>query len=589
MLTIIADSNRVIFLLFGGHSMFIKRLRNLKLGWKYSLALIFSLILFIISSLFIFNEMQNIKEQLSALERRGDRAIKTTEMMSMFREKNVIIADYINSPEETFVIAYEEKRKEFNDLQEELKSSIDTDAEVELFTYIQNSDSKMNEVFLNELVKDVNQGNSDNIKSNRDFTQALSNEAVRYLGELREINNNSHQQALKDTKDSVNRSILILFISIGISIVLGLFIAIMINRLIQKTLNNVIHMATEISNGNLLVEKSDYDSKDELGQLSSAMNKMLFNLRDMIKQISNVSETVSSQSEVLTQSANEVKESGTQVAATMQELSIGSESQANASSELAETMGTFADKIKESNTFGETIVFSSVSVQMLTEEGGHLMKSSINQMGKINDIVKISVEKVKKLDQQSKEISKLVGVIQSIAEQTNLLALNAAIEAARAGEHGKGFAVVASEVRKLAEQVSLSISDITGIVNNIQVESNNVVSSLEEGYREVEKGTEDIETTGKTFDKIHVSITEVVDKIQGVAIRLSDIDQECAKMNSSIGDIAAISEESAAGIEQTAASIQQTSTSMEEIAGNAEHLSKLSEDLNSLVMRFKNR
>lgn len=560
--------------------------KNLKLGWKYSLALIFSFILFLVSSLVIFHEMQNIQDQLSALERRGDRAIKTTEMMSIFREKNVLIADYIHSPEEKFAVAYDEKQKEFNALQEELSSSINTKEEEQLFTYIRNSDSQMNDVFLDKIVKDVAKGNTDNINSNRIFTQALSNEAVRYLGELREIINDSRQEALQDTKASISRSILVLFISIGIAIILGVIIAIVVNRLIQKSLNNVIFMAKEISNGNLLVETNDYDSKDELGQLSSAMNSMLLNLREMIHRISNVSETVSSQSEELTQSSNEVKESGIQVAATMQELSLGSESQANASSQLAETMSTFSEKIKESNMFGETIVFSAVSVQSLTEDGRLLMNSSIDQMNKINKIVKESVEKVKTLDQQSKEISKLVGVIQSIAEQTNLLALNAAIEAARAGEHGKGFAVVASEVRKLAEQVSLSITDITGIVHNIQLESNNVVTSLEKGYSEVEKGTDDIETTGKTFDEIHHAISEVVDKIQGVAIRLSDIDQECGKMSNSIEDIASISEESAAGVEQTAASIQQTSTSMEEIAGSAEQLAKLSEELNGLIRKF---
>lgn len=560
--------------------------KNLKLGWKYSLALIFSFILFLVSSFVIFYEMQNIQDQLSALERRGDRAIKTTEMMSIFREKNVLIADYIHSPEEKFAVAYEDKRKEFNALQEELSSSIKTKEEEQLFTYIRNSDSQMNDVFLNKIVKDVANGNTDNINSNRIFTQALSNEAVRYLGELRDIINDSRQEALQDTKASISRSIFVLFISIGIAIILGVIIAIVVNRLIQKSLNNVIHMAKEISNGNLLVDTNDYDSKDELGQLSSAMNSMLLNLREMIHRISSVSETVSSQSEELTQSSNEVKESGIQVAATMQELSLGSESQANASSQLAESMSTFSEKIKESNTFGETIVFSAVSVQSLTEDGRLLMNSSIDQMDKINKIVKESVEKVKTLDQQSKEISKLIGVIQSIAEQTNLLALNAAIEAARAGEHGKGFAVVASEVRKLAEQVSLSITDITGIVQNIQLESNNVVTSLEKGYSEVEKGTEDIQTTGKTFDEIHQSISEVVDKIQGVAIRLSDIDQECGKMSNSIEDIASISEESAAGVEQTAASIQQTSTSMEEIAGSAEQLAKLSEELNGLIRKF---
>jgi methyl-accepting chemotaxis protein len=104
----------------------------------------------------------------------------------------------------------------------------------------------------------------------------------------------------------------------------------------------------------------------------------------------------------------------------------------------------------------------------MTEDGKRSMDLSVDQMSKINAIVLRSVEKVQKLDAKSKEVSKLVQVIQEIADHTNLLALNAAIEAARAGEHGKGFAVVADEVRKLAEQVSQSLSEITASVNTIQ-------------------------------------------------------------------------------------------------------------------------
>ncbi|UHA61510.1 methyl-accepting chemotaxis protein [Metabacillus litoralis] len=567
--------------------MLFKRFKNLKLGVKYNLALSISIILFTISAFFIYNEMQEIQDQLSALERRGERAVKTADMAGIFRDKDGRIADYINSPDEKFVTDFEEKRALFNSLQEELKSSIDTKREEELFNFIQNSDNEMNRVFLEEIVPEVESGSTEGLDANRKLTQALSNEVVGHLVELKEMINEARDKAIVATEASIKETIIIIFSAIIFNIIIGVIIAFFINRQIKQKLNNVINMATEISNGNLLVEESEYDSKDEIGQLSLAMNSMLVNLRDMIKQISNVSENVSEQSVVLTQSSAEVKEGSSQVAVTMQELSAGAETQANDASDLAETMSGFVDKIKESNSFGETIVFSAVSAQGLTEEGTRLMESSISQMDKINTIVKESVDKVKQLDTQSKEISNLVGVIQSIAEQTNLLALNAAIEAARAGEHGKGFAVVASEVRKLAEQVTLSVSDITGIVNSIQKESNNVVMSLEEGYSEVVKGTSDIQTTGKTFEEIHLAITEVVDKIQGVAMRLSDIDIECGKMNNSISNIASISEESAAGIEQTSASIQQTSTSMEEIARSAEGLTELSDDLNGLIKRFE--
>ena len=134
--------------------------------------------------------------------------------------------------------------------------------------------------------------------------------------------------------------------------------------------------------------------------------------------------------------------------------------------------------LKVSNTSNEILT--------LTDEGIQLMNHSIQQMSTIDQIVKDAVDKVKGLETQSQEISTLVQVIKDISDQTNLLALNAAIEAARAGENGRGFSVVANEVKKLAEQVSDSVGDITGIVNKIQKESKLVVNALVNGYKEVD-------------------------------------------------------------------------------------------------------
>jgi len=241
----------------------------------------------------------------------------------------------------------------------------------------------------------------------------------------------------------------------------------------------------------------------------------------------------------------------------------------------------------ETNRHGGHIHQSSVDVLALTEEGNQLMATSNNQMVKIDSIVQNAVVRVKKLDAQAQEISKLVVVIKDIADQTNLLALNAAIEAARAGEHGKGFAVVADEVRKLAEQVAFSVNDITGIVTNIQQDFDVVTSSLEGGYQEVQAGTNQIKATSETFNTISESINEVVESVKLISINLSAVSEDGQKMNSAIQEIAAVAEESAAGVEQTTATTEQTSSSMEEMTGKSEQLSELALKLKGLVSQFK--
>ncbi|AMO86470.1 Methyl-accepting chemotaxis protein [Solibacillus isronensis B3W22] len=379
----------------------------------------------------------------------------------------------------------------------------------------------------------------------------------------------------------------IILIVSGISIILGVIIIWFSANLITKPILKVTEQMGYLANGDLTKELLLIKSKDEISRLADAMNLLHKNLRNSMKKVSETSETLTSHSEELSQSADEVKMGSEQVASTVQELAAGSETQANNASDLASVMNTFVETVQEANESGLRIEGNSKAVLSMTSDGAELMKQSIQQMEKIHSIVNESVEKVAGLDKQSQEISNLVTVIKDVADQTNLLALNAAIEAARAGEHGKGFAVVADEVRKLAEQVSNSVTDITGIVDNIQKETFIVSDSLKVGYKEVELGKTQIESTGETFEGISVAVTEMVNSITTIGKNLSEISASTQEMNSSVVEIASVSEESAAGIEQTSASVQQTSSIMEEVAGSSKHLANLAEELNTLVREFK--
>ncbi|MDL4839353.1 methyl-accepting chemotaxis protein [Aquibacillus rhizosphaerae] len=370
-------------------------------------------------------------------------------------------------------------------------------------------------------------------------------------------------------------------------VLISLITAIIVSNMISKPIKRVSERMDLIANSDLSNEPLVSNASDEIGVLVNATNKVNQNLKVLIAEISDVSESVSTQSGQLTLATIEVKEGSNQIASTMQELSSGADSQANHASELATSMTNFTEKIHQANDSGEIIYKSSQHVIGLSDEGKRSMDSSISQMGTIDKIVQDAVVKVKGLDQQSQKITKLVGVIKDIADQTNLLALNAAIEAARAGEHGKGFAVVADEVRKLAEQVSLSVTDITQIVKSIQNETTSVTESLTVGYKEVEGGMSQIVSTGDTFEQINQSLIEMAEGIKTISTNLSGIASNSEDMNKAVEEIAAVSEESAAGIEQTSASVQQTGSSMEEVATSSNELASLTERLNSLIARFK--
>lgn len=415
------------------------------------------------------------------------------------------------------------------------------------------------------------------------LTVKLNKESEELYNWLVEIADQNIEETKSDAASSLIRALIISIVAVIISILLG----IALSNMISKPMRLVMNQMKRIAGGDLTYENIKVKSKDEIGQLVTATNEMADSMRNMLKEINKVSETVSSHSEELTQSTNEVSAGSEQIATTMQELAAGSETQANSASELSASMTEFSTKVQEANEYGEQIQVTSNQVMDMTNDGSQLMDGSTKQMTMINEIVKESVQKVSDLNHQSQEISHLVTVIKEIADQTNLLALNAAIEAARAGEHGRGFSVVAEEVRKLAEQTGSSVSEITGIVENIQKGFETVTSSLQDGYKEVEKGTTQIETTGKTFNNISLSVKEMVDGIKRISTNLSDISASSQEMSSSIQEIAATAEEAAAGVEQTAATVQQTNSSMEEIAGSSVELAKLSEQLNVLVRKFK--
>lgn len=389
------------------------------------------------------------------------------------------------------------------------------------------------------------------------------------------------------TGESSLRIILILAISV---IVVAVFIALVTAQSISRPINKVVEKLTAISQGNLLSEPLTAKEKDETGKLAQASNIMQDRLKEIIQNISAVSEALSMNSTELSESAHEVMSGTDQVAVTMQELAEGAETQATSASDLATLMDSFSQKVLFTSKNGDQINRLSTQVLEQSTQGSELMTDSEKQMKKIDQLVLDSVNKVNRLDEETQEISKLVSIIQEIANQTNLLALNAAIEAARAGEEGKGFAVVAEEVRKLAEQVEVSVGDITGFVENIQVESKNVSHALLEGYKEVEEGTSKIQKTGETFNQITKTLDKMAKNISTINTNLSQVEESTDQMNQSIEEIASTSQESAAGVEETSAATEQINSSMEEVAGNGGKVTQLvllSEDMKRVVSEFQ--
>src|SRR5690625_3336266 len=458
---------------------------NIKIGQKYLVAFIISAILFLMTGSVVYYFLSVASKDIKVIEEESLRANEMAKLASLFQAKDTQMADLIITENESYIQSFEETSEEFNAIVENLEPYMRTEEEKELFKHIKNNDDRLN-LMLNNIANTLlNEHISIDDTLLRRQSTVLLTTTVGYVEELIDIMQGEQSRSVKNANSSLNQTIIILFLAGIIALISGSIFIFLISRHITRNLNNIVQTTTNISQGKLNVPEITYRGKDEIGQLAASVNTMRRNIHNILLKVAGASQAVAASSEELTQSANEVKEGSEQITVTMEELASGSETQANSAVDLSESMNSFVKMVQASEKYGSDVAATSDNVTKATHEGTQLMNEAIQQMEQIHTIMSESVTQVQGLDQQSEEISKLVAVIQDIADQTNLLALNAAIEAARAGEHGKGFAVVADEVRKLAEQVGASVTEITGIVSNIQQETDHVVESLNSGYEEV--------------------------------------------------------------------------------------------------------
>lgn len=564
----------------------LRKLVNFK-SIQTKMLLGFSVIILLVVMLIGFNlyVLKHVNQTTSnVLHKELPLLIADEELVSLMHERMGAVRAYVISGDASYKEQFNQATEEAMHQQEKIEKLASNS---EAYTDLLQGTVEWRDFVISDVFNVYDQGNKElameNLLKADEYVGPLAN-GYQELAENREAHIISlEENILSDGKQTINFDIII-----SVVVVLsGVIIAIITSRALTKPVRVLNERMGLIAKGDLSAPPIQTHLRDEIGELISSTNEMNHTMRNLLNRINEASETVSSQSEELTQSTNEVKAGTEQISITMEELASGSEVQANHASDLTETMGLFARRIEQASQGGEGVQTASTQVLDMTNEGAVLMHSSMEQMKVIDEIVHHAVERVKGFDHQAKQITELVSVIREIAEQTNLLALNAAIEAARAGEHGKGFAVVADEVRKLAEQSSVSVQDISQIVNDIQSESSSVALLLQDSYDEVEEGTAQITATGDTFSHINTAMTDMTTHIKQVSTVLSEVVASTQEINTSIQEIAAVSEESAAGVEETSASSQQASSAMEEVASSSSGLAGLAEELNGLVRQFK--
>lgn len=406
---------------------------------------------------------------------------------------------------------------------------------------------------------------SGGIKQVSDANAAMDSykNAVARMEDTLQIEDAEHVSRMADRKqlaEATNRRTLwTLLVAVMAGVAVGGLVSVTITRRITKPIDSVVHAMQRILHGDLTGEELSITSSDELGDLGRATNEMQKSLRTMIGSVSTSAERIAIASE--------------EFSATAAEQAQGAENQKDQTHQVAAAMlqmSSTVAQVAENSTKASEASRKAADTARL---GGQIVEDTLAKMRAIADSVGHTAKRVQELGKSSNQIGEIIGVIDDIADQTNLLALNAAIEAARAGEQGRGFAVVADEVRKLAERTSKATKEITQMIQNIQTETHSAVEAMQAGTKQVELGVESTTQAGNSLHEIIKTSELVGDMILLIASASTEQSSASDEINVNIEQIAKIAQETAAGSQESAKAVHE--------------LSKLATNLQTIVNKFR--
>ncbi|WP_280149995.1 methyl-accepting chemotaxis protein TlpC [Bacillus subtilis] len=434
---------------------------------------------------------------------------------------------------------------------------------------------------------------------------AVLKKGKRFYGQA-DVAGSSYQTAYMPLKDQngniigmlytgANQSILAsltqsLFTQFAIVLVIVIMVSVILvlvfTRKINKRLNALKSAFESAGNGDMTIEVSD-KTGDELSELSVYYNKMRMKLNDTIQSVQQSALQLASASQQLSAGAEETNQASEKITEAVQQIANGAQDQITRIENSESSLKQASADIRDISANTAAIADKGQLAQSKADIGQKEIANVQAQMDAIHQSIQKSGEIIHQLDGRSKQIEQILSVITQIADQTNLLALNAAIEAARAGEQGKGFAVVADEVRKLAEESQQSAGQISKLIIEIQKDMNRSARSVEYVKTEAAEGVTMIQRTRDAFKEIAAATSEISAEISDLSASVTNISASAHHINDSFAANTADIKESTKNTRQAAALTEEQFAAMEEITAASETLSQLAEELTGIISQFK--
>jgi methyl-accepting chemotaxis protein len=414
-----------------------------------------------------------------------------------------------------------------------------------------------------------------------------------------------------------------LVLVLGLAIALYAFAALYL--LVTRSLREIAEAADGLAEGDV-DQQINVDSRDEVGRVASALGRMIeylkaaagaaeriagadlttdveprserdalgtslaimtTNLRQILGEVSITASTLSAASQQMASTSEEAGRAVTEIASSTSEVAAGAERQVRSVESAKSFIETVASATTQAADTAQQAAGAAEDARRVAHEGTAAVRDATDAMAAARETSEQGTAAIRSLGVKNEQIGGILDTITGIAEQTNLLALNAAIEAARAGEQGRGFAVVADEVRKLAENSQTAAASIAGLISDIQNETTRAITVVETGGKRTDEGAATVEQAREAFERIGHAVENVTTRVSDIAAGVDQIATSATRIHTDIDEVAAVTEQTSAATEQVSAAAEQTSASTQQISASAQELARTAETLTALVARFQ--